>query len=183
MCSSWFVSFTYEIWRHVCVYISINSSPVTTAYTKSVTVLFIYNYPDIPDSTSEIPHCMILSLVAKFSSSLLLLEDTNHRFGIFHFLYHSKFFIYFLTAKLSVNLKRNGTLLLSPNEPRRFKKAKPQTVIKICGWQLEFLKWQFIHLQVDFWPIDAIWRHEPQSILVQVMTCCMKAPSHYRIQC
>ena len=29
------------------------------------------------------------------------------------------------------------------------------------------------------WPIDAIWWHKTGSILVQLMACCLTAPSHY----
>ena len=31
----------------------------------------------------------------------------------------------------------------------------------------------------SLWPSDAIWCHEPWSTLVQVMACCLMAPSHY----
>ena len=33
------------------------------------------------------------------------------------------------------------------------------------------------------WPGDAIWRHRSKSILVQVMACCLTAPSHCLHQC
>ena len=33
------------------------------------------------------------------------------------------------------------------------------------------------------WPSDAIWRHRSRSPLVQVMACCLTAPSHYMNQC
>ena len=32
-------------------------------------------------------------------------------------------------------------------------------------------------------PSDVIWRHRTWSILAQVMTCCLTAPSHYLNQC
>ena len=36
------------------------------------------------------------------------------------------------------------------------------------------------HSAVDsLWSIDAIWRHRSGSILVQVMACCLTAPSHH----
>ena len=35
----------------------------------------------------------------------------------------------------------------------------------------------------SLWPSDAIWRHRSGSILVQVMACCLTAPSHYLNQC
>ena len=33
------------------------------------------------------------------------------------------------------------------------------------------------------WPSDGIWWHESKSPLVQVMACCLTAPSHYLNQC
>ena len=35
----------------------------------------------------------------------------------------------------------------------------------------------------SLWPSDAIWWHISGSTLVQVMACCLKAPSHYLNQC
>ena len=35
----------------------------------------------------------------------------------------------------------------------------------------------------SLWPSDAIWRHGSWSTLVQVMVCCLTAPSHYLNQC
>ena len=35
----------------------------------------------------------------------------------------------------------------------------------------------------SLWPGDAIWRHKSGSTLVQVMACCLTAPSHYLNQC
>ena len=35
----------------------------------------------------------------------------------------------------------------------------------------------------SLWPGDAIWRHRSRSTLVQVMACCLTAPSHYLHQC
>ena len=32
-------------------------------------------------------------------------------------------------------------------------------------------------------PSDAIWRHRSRTTLVQVMACCLTAPSHYLNQC
>ena len=50
--------------------------------------------------------------------------------------------------------------------------------------------WQFCHcllLPVFFfnslWPSDAIWQYRSGSTLVQVMACCLTAPSHYLNQC
>ena len=35
----------------------------------------------------------------------------------------------------------------------------------------------------SFWPIDTTWHHRTWSTLVQVMACCLMAPSHYPNQC
>ena len=35
----------------------------------------------------------------------------------------------------------------------------------------------------SLWPSDTIWRQRSRSTLVQVMACCLKAPSHYLNQC
>ena len=35
----------------------------------------------------------------------------------------------------------------------------------------------------SLWPSDAIWRQGSRSTLVQVMTCCLTATSHYLNQC
>ena len=35
----------------------------------------------------------------------------------------------------------------------------------------------------SLWPSDAIWRHRSGSTLVQIMVCCLTAPSHYLNQC
>ena len=37
-------------------------------------------------------------------------------------------------------------------------------------------------LKRALWPSDAIWRYGSRSTLVQVMACCLTAPSHYLIQ-
>ena len=39
------------------------------------------------------------------------------------------------------------------------------------------------HYINSLWPSDAIWRHRFGSTLVQVMACCLTAPSHYLNQC
>ena len=39
--------------------------------------------------------------------------------------------------------------------------------------------WDFNSL----WPSDAIWHHRSKSTLVQVMACCLTAPSHHPSQC
>ena len=35
----------------------------------------------------------------------------------------------------------------------------------------------------SLWLSDAIWRHKSESILAQVMACCLTAPNHYLNQC
>ena len=35
----------------------------------------------------------------------------------------------------------------------------------------------------SLWPSEAIWRQGSRSTLVQVMVCCLTAPSHYLNQC
>ena len=35
----------------------------------------------------------------------------------------------------------------------------------------------------SLWPRNTIWRHRSGSTLVQVMACCLTAPSHYLNQC
>ena len=35
----------------------------------------------------------------------------------------------------------------------------------------------------SLWPSDAVWRQGSTSTLVQVMACCLTAPSHYLNQC
>ena len=35
----------------------------------------------------------------------------------------------------------------------------------------------------SLWPSDAIWQHRSGSTLLQVMACCLTAPSHYLKQC
>ena len=35
----------------------------------------------------------------------------------------------------------------------------------------------------SLWPRDTIWRHGSRSTLVQVMACCLTAPSYYLNQC
>ena len=35
----------------------------------------------------------------------------------------------------------------------------------------------------SLWPSDAIWQEGSRSTLVQVMACCLMAPSHYLNQC
>ena len=42
---------------------------------------------------------------------------------------------------------------------------------------------QMVSLFNSLWPDDAIWLHGTRPTLVQVMACCLTAPSHYLNQC
>ena len=44
-------------------------------------------------------------------------------------------------------------------------------------------KWECRKQLNSMWPSNAIWRHRSGSTLVQVMACCLMAPSHYLNQC
>ena len=50
-----------------------------------------------------------------------------------------------------------------------------------CGIQLRAISHEV--LINSLWPSDAIWRQGSRSTLVQVMACCLTAPSHYLNQC
>ena len=44
--------------------------------------------------------------------------------------------------------------------------------------------WNLFWFDVNsLWPSDTIWHHGTWSTLVQVMACCLMAPSHYLNQC
>ena len=52
--------------------------------------------------------------------------------------------------------------------------------------QVQISCFDFISLRLfinSFWHSDAIWRQGSRSTLVQVMACCLTAPSHYLNQC
>ena len=51
-------------------------------------------------------------------------------------------------------------------------------------WQVPYLNQlnTFIHVN-SLWPSDAMWRQGSRSTLVQVMACCLTAPSRYLNQC
>ena len=49
-----------------------------------------------------------------------------------------------------------------------------------CLCVKEVTQWEAIS---SLWPSDAIWRQRTWSTLVQVMACCLMAPSHYLNQC
>ena len=56
-------------------------------------------------------------------------------------------------------------------------------MLENANMRLCFLKNQFSITMVTHWPSDAIWQHRTGSTQVQVMACCLTAPSHYLIQC
>ena len=43
--------------------------------------------------------------------------------------------------------------------------------------------WDDIETGDSLWPSDCILQHKTGSTLVQVMACCLMAPSHYLNQC
>ena len=45
------------------------------------------------------------------------------------------------------------------------------------------VNWLFCKLVDSLWPSDTIWRLRSGSTLIQVMACCLTAPSHYLNQC
>ena len=51
------------------------------------------------------------------------------------------------------------------------------------NWNKCWLSTPHIYLVNSLWPSDAIWRQGFRSTLVQVMACCLTAPSHYLNQC
>ena len=58
----------------------------------------------------------------------------------------------------------------------QFEKKLKNTLIRL----LPHLRGQWVN---SLWPRDTIWRHISGSTLVQVMACCLTAPSHYLNQC
>ena len=48
-------------------------------------------------------------------------------------------------------------------------------------WRVTTLDFQYV--LNSLWHNDAIWRHISGSALVQVISCCLTAPSHYLNQC
>ena len=57
-------------------------------------------------------------------------------------------------------------------------KKNLHTIFQLWAYRW-FMKWVCNSL----WPSDAKWRHRSESTSVQVMTCCLTAPSHYLNQC
>ena len=55
------------------------------------------------------------------------------------------------------------------------------------NWPVSTIQWKvnsMIHVYSDSLGLsEAIWRYRPGSILVQVMACCLTAPSHHLNQC
>ena len=58
----------------------------------------------------------------------------------------------------------------------QFEKSLKNTLVRL----LPHLRGQWVN---SLWPSDTIWRHRSGSTLVQVMACCLTAPSHYLNQC
>ena len=56
-------------------------------------------------------------------------------------------------------------------------------LIEATAWSLGFRQQTTSHELNSLWPSDAIWRQGSRSTLVQVMACCLTAPSHYLNQC
>ena len=54
-------------------------------------------------------------------------------------------------------------------------------LVKVAFVQVVLIKLELV--LNTLWPSDAIWRRRYWSTLVQVMTCCLTAPSHYLNQC
>ena len=55
---------------------------------------------------------------------------------------------------------------------------------KAASKDLRDLQHQFNYQTFDLsWPSGAIWHHRSWSTLVQVVACCLMAPSHYLNQC
>ena len=50
----------------------------------------------------------------------------------------------------------------------------------VCIW---LPKWYRGGLVNSLWPSDAIWQQGSRSTVVQVVACCLTAPSHYLNQC
>ena len=76
----------------------------------------------------------------------------------------------------------NETWNLTQNAPETFlSKRRLQTGVHLAQASL---CWCRQGSQINsLWPSDAIWRQEFRSTLVQVMSSCLTAPSHYLNQC
>ena len=57
-----------------------------------------------------------------------------------------------------------------------------QEFLKLLTWYHLFHPWLPTTINT-LWSSDAIWCNRSGSTLVQVMTCCLAAPSHYLNQC
>ena len=68
------------------------------------------------------------------------------------------------------HLKQMSASFVMRPAPSRYSITPPQDI--------------FISLLFNsLWPSDAIWQQGSRSTLVQVMSCCLTAPSHYLNQC
>ena len=73
-----------------------------------------------------------------------------------------------LWAVFNTEWDSNGGQWFSPFYFKRY---------KTTDWTL------FCHAFNSWWPSDAIWQQGFRSTVVQVMACCLTAPSHYQNQC
>ena len=75
-----------------------------------------------------------------------------------------------LKNKLQWNFDQNAKLFIHENASEN----------NICKMAAILSRGRWVN---SWWPRDAIWRQESRSTLVQVMACCLTAPSHYLNQC
>ena len=81
------------------------------------------------------------------------------------------------------NMQANFQLSLACCRITYLKSDKKLTLVdEILSFCIFMLFVQFRGLN-SLWPSDAIWWHRSWSTLVQVMACCLTAPSHYLNQC
>ena len=85
-----------------------------------------------------------------------------------------------LTNKLQWNFNQNSDTSIGENA------CESENVV--CKMALIFFFFFFFFLGGgqcvnSLWPGDTVWQYGTRSILVQVMACCLMAPSHYLNQC
>ena len=81
-----------------------------------------------------------------------------------------------LLQEYSWNLDQNNLTVLWSMFP------SIQGFLKLLTWSHLFHPWLPTTIN-SLWPSDAIWCNRSGSTLVQVMACCLAAPSHYLNQC
>ena len=78
----------------------------------------------------------------------------------------------------------SDTFSLSPKNLFSFTLCMTLIGNYVSRCSLDLVKWSMIAWHINsLWPSDAIWRQRSGSTLVQVMACCLTAPSHYLNQC